>query len=119
MALPDSLKQANETLERLRNRDSRAKLGMQRLEHALVRKAAVATSAGVMGAMRRHGVPNEIKGFPWKMGIWTVATIFEALGKGLVQSVAGGIGDSTLAIYTHNGVATGSLIAGEGNGGEV
>jgi hypothetical protein len=110
---------AEEQLARAHNRDLKHKHEMKVLEGALVRKALVTTNAGMLGAMDRLGVPKSVKGFPWKLGLWVGATIMEAVTKGMLQQASAGVSDSTLAIYTHGAIAGGSLVAGEGDGGEV
>lgn len=80
---------------------------------ALVRKGAILSTAGVIGAMNRFDVPVEIGGFPWKVGVAGLAWIGEALTGGVAQSVFGGIGDGTLAIYVERAISTKTLIAGE------
>jgi hypothetical protein len=112
-----SLAEARSRLEAALNRDKRAKVTMHRLESALVRKATITLTAAGFGAMTRHKVPNAVKGFPWKLGVWAGATLVEALTDGFVQQMAGAVGDTTLGVYTHDAVAQGTLIAGDG--GEI
>jgi hypothetical protein len=98
-------------------RDARHRLHKKAMELGLVRKATVSLAAGAMGAMKKHGVANDIKGFPWKLGLWTLATGFELMGTGMLQAAAAGVSDSAMAIYVHDAVASGSLVAGDG--GEI
>jgi hypothetical protein len=108
--------QAIAIASRAHARDTRYRHEKHMIESGLVRKATVSLAAGAMGAMKKHGMANDIKGFPWKLAVWTVATAAEALSKGMVQSIAAGISDSTMAVYVHDAVATCSLVAG---GGEI
>lgn len=106
-----------EALARKEASAARLNQKMKVIEGALVRKAAVVTSAGMYGAMDQFGVPKAIKGFPWKLGVWALMTGVEAMTKGAVQQFAGGVGDTTLGLYVHGAVAGKTLIAGDG--GEV
>ncbi len=117
MAHATSLTEANQKLEAAEARNQRAKLGTKTLEGVLVRKSMVVLTSTSFGAMRKFKVPTTIKGFPWKLGVWTLVTGVEALSKGMVQQAAGGISDTTMGIYLYDATATGSVIAGEG--GEV
>lgn len=114
-------KQAEEALDRAHSRDLRHKQQMHNLASALTRKGVVALSSGVYGAMDLYGVSKTIKGFPWKIGVWFAATLTEAMTGGMVQQSAGGVSDSTLALYLHDAIANKTVIAGdrEGGGGEV
>ena len=103
-------------LEAAHRRDAKHRDIMKRLQHSLIRKAGITLTAATYGAMRRHSVPLAIKSFPWKVGVWFGSTLVEAMTKGGVQAVAGAISDTTMASYTENAIATGSLIAGDGNG---
>lgn len=114
-----SLTDARNRLEAALRRDNKAKATMHRLESALVRKATLTLTAAGYGALTRHKVSNAVKGFPWKLGVWAGATILEALTDGFVQQISGAVGDGTLVVYTHDGVATGTLIAGEADGGQI
>jgi len=94
------------------------------LERALVRKASVLTSAATLGTLRRMGVPVAIAGFPWKLGVSTLALLGEGMSKGNVQAVMGGIADASMAIYVERSIGNKVLVAGEGDydeddGGEV
>jgi hypothetical protein len=105
---------ANAALARAKNRDHKHALAMRAVEGAFVRKSVGVLAAGTMGAMKRAAVPEDVKGFPWKLGLWTVAQLAQVLLDGMPQQVAGGIADSTISIYTYNAVVKGTLIAGEG-----
>jgi len=88
---------------------------MRSFEHAIVRKGVVTLAAGGYGAMHRLGVKDDVKGFPWKMGVWLGATLVEALASNpIVQNVAAGVSDATMAVYTERSIATKSLVAGAG-----
>lgn len=107
---------------RSQNRDARHRMQVKHFEAALVRKAAVSMAAGAYGVAQRSGVKNDIKGFPWKMGVWLGATLVEALSKGMVQSFAAGVSDATMAIYMENAISTKTFVAGDavsGEGGEI
>lgn len=109
-----SLTEANAALASAHSRDQRHKQTIQRLEAALVRKVTGTVLAGTYGAMKRAAVPNTIKGFPWKLGTWTLFQLAEALTSGMVQAAAGAMADATMHVYTHDAVAGATLIAGEG-----
>jgi hypothetical protein len=107
--------QAIAIASRAHARDTRLRQHQSAIEAGLVRKATVSLAAAATGALKKHGVPNDIKGFPWKTGLVVGATLAEALSKSRMwQSIFGGIADSNLAIYVHDAVATGSLVAGDG-----
>jgi len=108
-----------DALARLQTREVKHKSSVKTLQAALVRKASVVTTAAVYGVMKRMGVPQDIKGFPWKLGVWALVTTVEATSKGLMQQTAGGIGDITLGLWTHGAIAMKSWVAGDGEGGEV
>ena len=82
------------------------------LEHALVRKASLLTTAAVFGTLDRMKVPVAIAGFPWKLGVASLALLGEGLTKGNVQAIMAGLADSTLAIYVSKSISTNTLIAG-------
>ncbi len=99
-------------------RDARHRMKMRRIEGAIVRKSVVTLSAAGYGALHRFGIKDDVKGFPWKMGVWIGATLVEALvSSPLVQNIAAGVSDSTMAVYTERSIATKSFVAGAG--GEV
>ncbi len=83
------------------------------LENTLIRKAAIVSTAALYGALNRMNVPVAIGGFPWKLGVVTLATLGEGLTKGAVQAASGGIADSTMAIYIERSISTDTLIAGD------
>jgi hypothetical protein len=105
---------SKDALARAHNKDLKHKHEMKALEGALLRKALVTLSAGVYGAMTRYGISPSMKGFPWKLGVWVISTVAEASTRGMLQQVAGGLADTTLAIYTHDAIAKNSLVAGDG-----
>ena len=107
-----SITQANAALANAHTREQKHKALMHRLEQSLMRKAALAITAGGYGAMTRANVPNTIKGFPWKLGVWALSTLAEALTSGATQATAGALADATMAVYTHDAVAHDSLVAG-------
>lgn len=82
------------------------------MKKMVLRKASVLGTAATFGAMNRMGVPHELAGFPWKLGVATIANVGEALTGGKTQAVLAGIGDSTMAIYVERSITTGSVIAG-------
>jgi len=115
MAATDSLKSLQEKLGSMQRSAARQREGVKVLEQKLARKAVIVLNSGVQGAMQHYGVPNGVMGFPWKVGLWGVAQIAEVmLNGGYAQEAAGGIADSTLAIFTHGAIAGGTLIAGDG-----
>lgn len=93
----------------------RRKLAGDALVNGAVRKGMVALTSGVYGALHRYGVRDDIAGFPWRLGVWTLATITEALSRGAVQSTAAGISDASMAVYLERAIATDSLVAGDNN----
>jgi hypothetical protein len=107
-----SVTEANAALSRAHTRDMRHKQTMAQLEGALVRKASGVFTSGVLGSMAIYGVPVDIKGFPWKLGVWTAATLTEAMTSGMVQKAAGGVGDATMAIYTYLAITRKTVVAG-------
>lgn len=112
-----SISEANEALASAKATQQRTKQREHMLAAALTRKGVVALAAGTYGAMDMMGVSKTIKGFPWKIGIWFLSTLTEAVSKGLIQQSAGGVSDTTLALYLHGAIAGKTVIAGEG--GEV
>lgn len=104
---------ASQALARLHSAGARHRSAMQRVEAAVVRKSTIVLASAGFGAMTRYKTPVAIKGFPWKLGAWALLTVAEAMTKGMTQQVAGALGDATLANYTHDAVAAGSLIAGD------
>lgn len=119
-----SVTEANKKLEAKEKRDAKAKQAMKSMEGALVRKAVVVLAAGGYGAMKKYGVTNNIKGFPVKLAAFVVTTAAQAMTKGALQQAAAAVSDTSLAVYVENAVATGSLIAGDGDaadggGGEI
>lgn len=94
----------------------------QSLTGALVRKSAGISTAALYGTLNRLAVPATIGGFPWKIGVITLATLGEALSSGMAQSACAGIADATQAIYVERSISKNTLVAGNGNGdsgGEV
>lgn len=107
-------KEAQEALARAHARDVKQRERERTMEGAFVRKGTVALAAGVYGAMDLYEVPKTVKGFPWKIAVWFVTTLTEAMTRGAVQQTAGGLSDSTLALYLHDAVANKTIIAGHG-----
>jgi hypothetical protein len=95
-------------------RDLKLRHHKRAIEMGLVRKACLSLGAAGLGALKKHGAPNDIKGFPWKLGLFTIASAGEVMTEGMLQTALGAIADTTLVVYTHDAVATGSLVAGEG-----
>lgn len=100
-------------LEAAQARAARANLTTKALEATLVRKASGVSAAAGYGAMKLMHVPIDIKGFPWKLGVWLGVTVVEALTKGAVQAAAAGLSDTTMAVYVYDAVAKKSVIAGD------
>lgn len=116
MAKHMSVQHAIQVAQRAQARDMRHRHRVRAFEHALIRKSAVAISAGAFGAMTRQGVPNSIGAFPWKLGLWVGATLVEALaGSATVSHFAGGVSDATMAVYMANSIGNKTWIAGEGD----
>ena len=98
--------------------DNRAALARQRektkrLEHTLVRKATVLTVAATLGTMNRFGVRKAWGPVPWKPLLALAATVTEAMTKGNLQAAAGGVADTTMAIYVNDAITTNTYIAGD------
>lgn len=107
--------------------NARRRAERSKIEDALIRKGTIMGTAGIYGTMNRFDVPVDLGGFPWKVAVAGLAWVGEAMSKGAVQSVMGGIGDATLAIYVERAITQKTLIAGEddddgdgeGEGGEL
>ena len=82
------------------------------LQHTLVRKATGITTAALFGTLARVKVQNTIGGFPWKLGVITLAQLAEGLSKGSVQAAAAGCADAATAIYVAKTIELDTLIAG-------
>lgn len=120
--MADSLKATTARLESAQNRIARDKAVTRNLEGALLRKSMVTLSSSVYGAMNRYKVPVAIKGVPWKLGVFVVATATEVMTRGMLQHAAAGLSDNTLGIYLYDAIGKGTFIAGEdenAGGGEV
>lgn len=87
-------------------------------EAALVRKSAVAVTAGSFAALTRFKVRDDIAGvFPWKLGVFVLSTAIEALSDNLfLTAFAAGVSDGSLATYMDRAIVKGDVIAGEGGG---
>lgn len=109
MAMSELVKQ--ETRNRIANITRRYKT--KNLEHMMVRKATIITTAAIFGALNRMEVPLTVAGIPVKLIVAPAAMLVEGLSKGYLQAGAGGIADSTLAIYIERSISTDSIIAGE------
>lgn len=117
MANALSKEQAIALASRAHLANTKHRMHKRAIEAGLIRKATISLSAAGLGALKKHGVSNDIKGFPWKLALFTAATAGEALTDGMLQSVLGAVGDATMAVYVHDAVASGSLVAGDG--GEI
>lgn len=111
---------------RQRLANARRRMEQRNMEQTLVRKGTLLASAAGYGTLNRLGVPVSIGGFPWKIGVATLALLGEGLTKGNTQAVMAGLADSTLAIYVERSISTNTLIAGgegdyedEDDGGEM
>lgn len=91
---------------------ARQKEKTRRLQHTLVRKATLLTTAATIGTMNRYGVPVAVGGFPWKPLVALGATIAEATTKGNWQAGFGGVADATMVIYTERAISTNNVVAG-------
>jgi hypothetical protein len=87
------------------------------LTGALVRKSAGISTAALYGTLNRLNVPVSIGGFPWKIGVITLATLGEALSSGMMQSACAGVADATQAIYVERSISRNTLVAGNGDSG--
>ena len=117
MASQTSVKHALAVAQRASNRDLRHRHKMRAFENALIRKASVSIAAGAFGAMKRHGVSDEVSGVPWKLPLWLGATLLEAFsGSPVVSNFSAGISDATMAVYMTNAIAAKNWVAGAGGG---
>jgi hypothetical protein len=117
--LATNLAEANARLQAADKRQNKSATQTKAIESALLRKSMNTLTAGGFGAMNRFAVPPTIKGFPWKLGVWTIATGIEAMARGYVQAAAAGISDSTMTIYLYDSITKGTVIAGDEGGGEI
>lgn len=101
--------------QRAHSRDLRRKHRIRSFECALVRKATVSISAAGLGALKRHGVTDEVAGVPWKLPLWLLATLGEALsGSATLTSFFAGVSDTTMAVYMANAIGNKTFVAGDG-----
>jgi hypothetical protein len=98
---------------RLSNINKKHRQMTSEIEHAVLRKATIALTASGFGALARNSVPSEIKGVPWKLPLYLIAQVIEAVAQGPVATVAGAIADTSLSVYTANAIATKNWVAGE------
>lgn len=85
----------------------------QQIESAVLHKASIALTAASFGALARNSVPAEIKGVPWKLPLALVAQTIAAVSSGAISTIAGGIADASMAVYTANAIANKNWVAGE------
>lgn len=114
-----SHKAALEALERAQATQKRHRTEISELKSGLVRKSVIAMTAAGYGLAAKMGVPMAVKGFPVKLGVVAVTTLVEVFSKGMVQRTAGAVSDISLGLYTEAAIRSGSLVAGEGDGGEL
>lgn len=83
-------------------RNARQRVANKAVQVAIVRKIALASGAGLIGGLKRAGVPNTIgDSFPWKLAAWPVLLVAEAfIPNDWISAIAGGLGDATLVTYT-------------------
>ncbi|HEX6290298.1 MAG TPA: hypothetical protein VFZ66_13985 [Herpetosiphonaceae bacterium] len=83
-------------------RNARQCVANKAVQVAIVRKIALASGAGLIGGLKRAGVPNTIgDSFPWKLAAWPVLLVAEAfIPNDWISAIAGGLGDATLVTYT-------------------
>lgn len=93
---------------------ARRRVHTQSLQHTIVRKAGVLTTAAVYGTLHRFKISDSIGGFPWRLGVLTLAQIGEGVSRGAVQAIMAGIADASLAVYVERSIATDTLVAGGG-----
>ena len=120
--MADSLKAITARLDAAQSRIARDKTQTRNLEGALLRKSMVTLSSSVYAAMNRYKVPVAVKGVPWKLPVFAIATGVEVMTKGMLQHAAAGISDNTLGIFLYDAISKGTLIAGADEadgGGEV
>lgn len=97
----------------------------QTLQAMFVRKGSGISTSALYGALNRMGIPVTIGGFPWKIGVATIALLTEGLTKGAPQAIAAGVGDATTYIYIERAISTDTIIAGHDDddddegGGEI
>lgn len=110
-----SASEAHAVATRLRSTLQNKRRADTRIAAVFVRKSALAGSAIGLGTLRKHGVTPGIKGFPWKPAAWLGLTLVEAFAKNsIVQNIAAGASDATMAVYLENATASGTLVAGDG-----
>ena len=97
---------------RLHNLNRKHRETTAEIEHAVLHKAALSLTAATFGALARNDVPAEIKGVPWKLPLWLLAQTVEAVSGGPLATIAGGVADAAMAVYTANAIANKSWVAG-------
>lgn len=111
-----SLTAALAQAQRMQRTNQRHRQKVRGFENALIRKAAVASSAGLFGVLKRQGVSDEVGGVPWKLPVFVGATLIEALASSsVVTHFFGGLSDATMACYMQNAIANKTWVAGEGD----
>lgn len=104
-------------IQRARNVQQKHKAHVRQFETTILRKAGVSLTAAAYGAMNRYAVPNNINGFPWKLGVWLGATLIEALSDSkIVTAFSAGVSDATMAVYMERSISNKTLVAGEIDG---
>lgn len=79
----------------------------------IARKATGALTGAAYGTMDRMGVPPDIMGLPWKMGVYFGAALVEAMARDrVVSAAAGGLADATAAVYLYAATSSGQIVAG-------
>jgi hypothetical protein len=85
----------------------------EQIETAVLHKASIALTAASFGALARNSISAEIKGVPWKLPLALIAQTIAAVSSGAISTIAGGIADASMAVYTANAIATKNWVAGE------
>lgn len=85
----------------------------QELEQGFMRKSMIALTAAAMGYAEKKGAPLAVMGVPLKLVIATGGSVGEAISRGPARRFLGAIGDTALAVYTHDAVKSGGFIAGD------
>jgi hypothetical protein len=104
---------ASEAIQRLQDAAKRARVKTAVAEQGVIRKVTIAGTGAGLGYWKKKGMPLEFLGVPSKLGLAGLATVVEIVAKGAVQRFAGAVSDAALAVYTHEAVEAGAVVAGE------
>lgn len=119
--------QAVALARRAQRRSARERFESRQTQVAIVRKGSLAVGAGIIGGLKRAGVPNAIAGtVPWKLPAWLILLLGEAfIDNDWLAAVCGGFGDATLATFTDRAISLTSdtapwyTVAGDESAGDL